>query len=126
MARHSRPNYPGWASRSIRAGQCLPLLLRLWWQKGLDTPDPHSQRCLGSPGVLPACMRTFMVSMGWMVDCDAALATAPATTSVAGLSLEAGAALTAPSALPCLAGACEAQAPMRQLAAFKLGHKVRS
>ncbi len=33
---------------------------------------------------LPACMRTFIVSSGWMVLCEAARAIAPATTSCAG------------------------------------------
>jgi hypothetical protein len=32
----------------------------------------------------PACIRTFIVSRGWMVDWEAARAMAPATTSCAG------------------------------------------
>ena len=32
-----------------------------------------------------ACMRTFRVSSGWMVPCEAARATAPAMMSLAGL-----------------------------------------
>lgn len=34
---------------------------------------------------LPCCMRTFRVSRGWMVPWEAARATAPASTSLAGL-----------------------------------------
>lgn len=39
-----------------------------------------------SPDKPPACIRTFIVSSGWIVDWLAARATAPATTSCAGLS----------------------------------------
>lgn len=39
-----------------------------------------------APRRLPVCIRTFMVSSGWIVLCDAARAIAPATTSWAGLS----------------------------------------
>lgn len=37
------------------------------------------------PVARPACIRTFMVSRGWIVLCEAARAMAPATTSCAGL-----------------------------------------
>lgn len=55
---------------------------------------------LPGPG-LPACIRTFIVSSGWMVLWDAARAIAPAKTSLAGFSppLGGGGALTVVGAL---------------------------
>eukprot|EP00955_Chlamydomonas_euryale_P068760 360210-Chlamydomonas_euryale.AAC.18 len=57
----------------------------------------------------PACSRTLSVSSGWMVDCDAARASAPANTSVAGFSgtLAGGVAATA-------AAVAAAAAPWRE------------
>lgn len=47
---------------------------------------PLWRRRAGSPLRLLVCIRTFIVSSGWMVLWDAARAMAPATTSWAGLS----------------------------------------
>lgn len=71
--------YRPFTSDSRRSSPTAPLALRGRVAAGL-APPPLVPLLLA----LPACIRTFMVSSGWMVLCEAARAMAPATTSCAG------------------------------------------
>lgn len=71
--------YRPFTSSSLRSSPALPLALRGAAAAGLAPPPPAPPLL-----ALPACIRTFIVSSGWMVLCEAARAMAPATTSCAG------------------------------------------
>lgn len=71
---------------------CPPRLLMMTTRPWTSRQHPH----------LPACIRTFIVSSGCIVDWLAALAIAPATTSCAGLSTPLGGAGAGLELLPVL------------------------
>lgn len=69
--------YRPFTSVSRRSSPAAPPLLRGSATGLAATVPPLAPLLLA----LPACIRTFMVSSGWMVLCEAARAMAPATTS---------------------------------------------